>query len=292
MARGKLPPEKERQIAEEMTRALQAGEKILAAGGSALDAITATLKLMEDSGIFNAGRGAVRTNEDRCELDASIVNGATGAAGAVAGVTTVKNPIEAARRVMEKTPHVLLIGTGAERFAKQQGLAVVDTSYFINLIRSDRRGDVGTKPNTQQNNLPRKFGTVGAVALDQQGHLAAGTTTGGMGNKLPGRVGDAPLVGIGTYANSEVAISCTGHGEYYIRNVVAYDIAARMRYQKATLKSATDHLIFKVLLPQGGEGGLIAIDTKGNIAHPFNTEAMPFGYVRAGEQPVVKLFKD
>lgn len=285
-----LTPEKEKLARSTLEAALRAGQKVLAQGGSALDAITQAIVVMENSGVMNAGKGAVRTTAKKCELDASIMDGTTGQAGAVANVTTVKNPVLAARAVMEKTPHVLLIGKGAEAFAKQQGLEQVDSTYFINLLHGARKED--QIPNAMGYEQQRKYGTVGALALDQQGRLAAATSTGGMEGKMPGRVGDAPIIGAGTFADSLVAISCTGHGEYYIRNSIAYDIAARMHYQKATLATATNAVIWNVLERKGGKGGLIALDAKGNVAMPFNTPGMYRGYLKSDGTMEIAIYKE
>jgi beta-aspartyl-peptidase (threonine type) len=289
----RLTPEKEKLARATLEQALRAGQKVLAEGGSALDAITQAIVVMENSGVMNAGKGAVRTTAKKCELDASIMDGTTGQAGAVANVTTIKNPVLAARAVMEKTPHVLLIGKGAEAFAKQQGLEQVDSTYFINLLGARQKGaEDNAIPNAMGYDSPRKYGTVGALALDQQGRLAAATSTGGMEGKMPGRVGDAPIIGAGTFADSLVAVSCTGHGEYYIRNSIAFDIAARMHYQKATLATAANAVMWNVLERKGGKGGLIALDAKGNVAMPFNTPGMYRGYLKSDGSMEIAIYKE
>mgnify|MGYP006186109257 CR=1 FL=1 len=270
-----------------LTQALETGYKQLAAGKSSLDAVEATVHVMEDSPLFNAGKGAVFTNQGKNEMDASIMEGATLKAGAVAGVTTIKNPISAARAVMEKSEHVMMVGAGAEEFAKRVGLTIVDPSYFWtksrydalqNILKRDAEKTELDHSNPQTSIAPfvkdEKFGTVGAVALDKQGNLAAATSTGGMTNKKFGRVGDSPIIGAGTYAdNNSVAVSCTGWGEFFIRANAAYDVAARMKYGKASLKDASQQVIDRIG-QMGGDGGLIALDKKGQVAMPFNTEGM------------------
>ncbi|MBY0574341.1 MAG: isoaspartyl peptidase/L-asparaginase, partial [Undibacterium sp.] len=262
---------------------------------------------------FNAGKGAVFTNEGKNELDAAIMDGKSGLAGAVAGVSTIKNPITAARAVMDKTKHVILIGSGAEKFAHAQKLDMVDPSYFFTqwrwdqLQRAKEKNKIeldhnGKNPQAKLTNVDAgvpywqtdyKYGTVGAVALDQDGNLAAGTSTGGLTNKMYGRVGDAPIIGAGTYAdNASAAISCTGTGEFFIRGLVAYDIAARMKYANAKLSEAVDQTIASALEGKNGDGGLIALDKQGNVKFGFNTEGMYRGYVKNDGRPVVMIFKD
>lgn len=268
---------------------------------------------MEDSPLFNAGRGAVFTNEGKNELDAAIMDGKNLKAGAVAGVTTVKNPVRAARAVMEKSEHVLLIGKGAEQFAKEKNLEIVGPSYFYSeprfkqlenirqqektkLDHSGGSGAIRPKQPDAQAHLVftegRKFGTVGAVALDKYGNLAAATSTGGMTNKRYGRVGDVPVIGAGTYAdNATCAVSATGHGEYFIRSVVAYDIAALMNYKGLSVKKAAEEVVLKKLVAKGGEGGVIALDNKGNFAMPFNSAGMYRGYKKANGQSEMLIYK-
>lgn len=266
----KLTPELRARYQAKLTEAVMRGYSVLKAGGSSLAAVEAAILILEDSPLFNAGRGAVVNAEGFCELDASIMDGRTRAAGAVAGVSTVKNPISLARLVKDSSSHVLLIGMGAEAFAKQMGASLVDRAYFLD------KSEVGKKSGQLLEELhDSKFGTVGAVALDAQGNLAAGTSTGGMRNKKFGRVGDVPIIGAGTYAhNASAAISCTGHGEFFIRTVAAYEVAALMKYKGLSLKAATEEVIFTQLQPIGGSGGLIALDAKGNISMPFNSGSM------------------
>jgi len=266
----KLTPELRARYQAKLTEAVMRGYTILKEGGSSLAAVEAAILILEDSPLFNAGRGAVVNAEGFCELDASIMDGRTRAAGAVAGVSTVKNPISLARLVKDSTSHVLLIGEGAEAFAKSMQVEQVERSYFL-----DKR-ELGKKSGQLMEQFQdRKFGTVGAVALDEYGNLAAGTSTGGMRNKKFGRVGDVPIIGAGTYAhNASAAISCTGHGEFFIRNVAAYEVAALMRYKGMSLKAATEEVIFTQLQPMGGSGGMIAVDPQGHISMPFNSGSM------------------
>lgn len=273
---------KEQAYKEVLKQALEAGYAKIKSGHSGLDAVQAAIEIMEDSPLFNAGKGAVFTNKGTNELDASIMDGRTLKAGAVAGVTIVKNPIDAARAVMEKSQHVMLAGKGANEFAQQQKLTIVKPSYFYTKDRWQALQKAIEKDkikldhsfNIIDNYPDYKFGTVGAVALDDNGNLAAGTSTGGMTNKKFGRVGDSPVIGAGTYANNKtVAVSCTGWGEFYIRNVVAYDVSAMMEYKNLSVTDAAKVAIQKVG-DMGGNGGLIALDKNGNIAMPFNTAGM------------------
>lgn len=310
--KSQMTPEKEAAYRAVLAQALQAGYAILKKGGRSLDAIEAAIKIMEDSPLFNAGKGAVFTHEGRNEMDAAIMDGQHLAAGAVAGVTTIKNPILAARAVMEKSQHVMLIGKGAEQFAREVGLAIVDPSYFFtqerwealqrvkaaDSIRSLQKHNdtLGRKKKTSRlgiENKDHKFGTVGAVALDQYGNLAAGTSTGGMTNKKFGRVGDAPIIGAGTYANNKtVAISCTGWGEFFIRCVVAKSVSDLMEYKGLSVQDASQELVMKQVPALGGDGGLIAVDKDGNIAMPFSTEGMYRGYVKQNGRIEVFIYKD
>ncbi|MEI6946596.1 isoaspartyl peptidase/L-asparaginase [Paraflavisolibacter sp. H34] len=305
ISRQQLGPEREKAYREGLLQALQAGYALLQKGGSALDAVETAVRLLEDNPLFNAGKGAVFTQDGRNELDASIMDGNTLAAGAVAGVTTVKNPVSAARAVMEKSPHVLLAGPGADQFAAEQGLDTVPPSYF----RTDERWK-GYQKSRQQDSLRRlpdssrdhsrvlpapvdKFGTVGAVALDRQGNLAAATSTGGMSNKKYGRIGDSPLIGAGTYANNATcAVSCTGWGEYFIRLVVAKTVSDLVEYKKYPLQRAASELILQQVPRLGGDGGLIAVDKAGNIALPFNTAGMFRAYTTPRGELVVKIYKE
>tara|TARA_B100000809_G_scaffold118189_1_gene116524 strand:+ start:209 stop:1168 length:960 start_codon:yes stop_codon:yes gene_type:complete len=285
ITRENMSTEKEAEYISKLTAALKTGYAILENGGSGLDAVEATIKVMEDSPLFNAGKGAVFTGAGTNELDASIMDGATLQGGAVAGVKTVKNPISAARKVMEKTWHVLLAGEGADAFAKEQGLDIVDNSYF----HTEHRFKSLIKAKEKE---MEKHGTVGCVALDKKGNLAAGTSTGGLTNKRWGRVGDSPIIGAGTYASNETcAVSATGQGEYFIRGSVAFDIAAQMDYEKKSVQTAAQAVIDK-LTERGGTGGVIVMDSKGNIAMSFNTEGMYRGFYLNDGELTVKIYKD
>ncbi|MFB9863813.1 isoaspartyl peptidase/L-asparaginase [Rufibacter immobilis] len=307
ITRKNMTPEREKAYQEVLNQALQTGYAILKKGGSSLDAVEATVRVMEDSPLFNAGKGAVFTNEGKNELDAAIMDGKTRKAGAIASVTTIRNPISTARAVMEKSEHVMMIGSGAEKFAKEQGQTIVDPSYFRTETRFQQLQKAKANEKVQLDHTDttssiikseniftegRKFGTVGAVALDANGNLAAATSTGGMTNKRYGRVGDAPIIGSGTYAdNATCAVSATGHGEFFIRAVVAYDIAAIMRYKGASVKKAADEVVMDKLVKFGGEGGVIALDKNGNFAMPFNSEGMYRGYINNKKSEVL-IYKD
>jgi beta-aspartyl-peptidase (threonine type) len=289
-----------------MSEALSAGHRILSDGGSSLDAVQATIVVLEDSPLFNAGKGAVFTHEGTNELDASIMDGASQRAGAVAGVKRIKNPILLARLVMEKSPHVMLTGNGAEAFAAEQGgIEFVNPKYF----HTDRAWDAlqraleeehqktktgaSARPVMERDGPGSYFGTVGAVALDRRGTLAAGTSTGGMTNKRFGRVGDSPIVGAGTYASNEsCGISSTGHGEFFIRYTVAHDICARVAYKGMSVQAAADEVVQQVLKKAGGEGGVVGLDRAGNVAMSFNSTGMGRGYVGADGKPVVMFTAD
>ncbi|MCI0455796.1 MAG: isoaspartyl peptidase/L-asparaginase [Gemmataceae bacterium] len=283
LPRKELTPALERQYLADLEEALRAGHDALQRkGGTCLDGVEAAIKVLEDSPRFNAGKGAVFTGEGRNELDASIMEGKEKRAGAVAAVTRVKNPIAAARAVMEKTRHVLLVGPGADRFAAEAGLEMVDPSYF----KTERRWQEwkeavrreGQKPKGKAPPPKQPGGTVGAVALDRHGNLAAGTSTGGLTNRLPGRVGDSPIIGAGTYCdNAACGVSCTGHGELFIRHAVAHEVVALMRHKELSLQDATAEALRR--LPADA-GGLIALDRRGNVAMPFNTDGMYRGYIR------------
>ncbi len=300
-----MSPEKEAAYVAALTKALQTGYDVLKAGKSSLDAVEATIHIMEDSPLFNAGKGAVFTHKGRNEMDAAIMNGKTLEAGAVAGVTTIRNPISAARAVMEKSEHVMMTGKGAEQFAKQVGLTIVDPKYFFTQERWDQLQKAlkedslkaqlghGDKKSMRLGsiNIDNKFGTVGAVAVDKNGNLAAGTSTGGMTDKRFGRIGDSPIIGAGTYANNETAaISCTGWGEFFIRAVVAHDISALIEYKNLSVADAAQTVLNKVA-KLGGDGGLIAMDKNGNVTMPFNTEGMYRGTVTADGKIEVKIYK-
>ena len=303
--KGSLTPEREKEYRIKLEEATLAGYKALQAGKSGLDAVEIAIRILEDSPLFNAGKGAVFTNEGKNELDASIMNGKTLAAGAVAGLRHVKNPITLARAVMEKSPHVMMIADGAEKFAKEQGIELVDEKYFWTQPRWDslqkilqEEKDKAAKPKATSQNLEEelpsnKFGTVGAVALDKDGNLAAGTSTGGMTNKRYGRVGDAPIIGAGTYANNEsCAVSATGWGEFFIRIGVARDICALMEYRAMPIQPAADLVIKQKLQKLGGDGGIVGLDKFGNIAISFNSEGMYRAYINSAGKAVVEIYKD
>ncbi|MCJ2120240.1 isoaspartyl peptidase/L-asparaginase [Methylobacterium sp. J-001] len=278
---------------------LAAGAACLAAGGSALDAVSVAVDLLEECPLFNAGRGAVFTSAETHELDAAIMDGATLRAGAVASVSRVRRPGRAARAVMEAAKHVLMAGAGAEAFARRHGLEMVEPDFFSTEARRDQlrraraAGQVALDHDAASGPLDetRKFGTVGAVALDRNGHLAALTSTGGMTNKRPGRIGDSPLIGAGTYADDRTAaVSCTGTGEAFIRVAAAHDVCARMAYGGQDLEAATRAVVEESLPSVGGRGGLIAVDGRGQVAMPFNTEGMYRGLVRPGEMLNTAIF--
>ncbi|MDP9191784.1 MAG: isoaspartyl peptidase/L-asparaginase [Acidobacteriota bacterium] len=299
ITRAGMTGDAEKQYREALEQSLRIGQAVLVKGGSSMDAVEASIRFMEDSPLFNAGKGAVFTHDGRNELDASVMDGKTKKAGSVAGVTIIRNPITAARAVMERSEHVMMTGRGAELFATKMGLDIVDPSYFWTerrwkSLQNELLKEEGQKPKAELS-LPddRKFGTVGAVAVDRNGNLAAGTSTGGMTNKKFGRVGDAPIIGAGTYADNEsCAVSATGHGEFFIRWTVAYDIAALMKYRGLTVRQAGDEVIHKKLAPVKGEGGVIILDSKGNFAMPFNSEGMYRGWIGADGVPHVEIYKD
>ena len=287
IGKAKFSPEQEKAYRAKLSEAVEAGYSVLEKGGESLDAVTAAITVLEQSEFFNAGRGAVYTYDGGHELDASIMDGRNRQAGAVAGVKHVESPIKLARLVMDNSVHVMLSGQGAEEFAKEQGIELIENNIFDTKHRYDAllkakdkldKAKATTKSyQAAHNALPDNFkmGTVGAVALDKNGNLAAGTSTGGMTAKRYGRVGDAPVIGAGTFAENEsCAVSATGHGEYFIRYNVASDICARVKYQGSTIAQAGDEVINKVLKPIGGTGGVIIIDTQGNISLPFNTSGM------------------
>jgi len=308
--RGSLTPEKEKAYRDKLDEVLLAGYKALQSGKSSLDAVELAIRIMEDSPLFNAGKGAVFTNDGKNELDASIMYGKTLGAGAVAGLHHVKNPITLARAVMEKSPHVMMVGDGAEKFAKEQGIELVDEKYFFTQDRWDslqrilkEEKEKATKPkeekkvgeidrNSYAEEPYNKFGTVGVVALDKDGNLAAGTSTGGMTNKKFGRVGDAPIIGAGTYANQTCAVSATGWGEFFIRLSVAKDICSLFEYRTQPIQQAADQVIKTKLQKLGGDGGVIAMDMFGNIGISFNSEGMYRGYINSEGKPVVDIYKD
>ncbi|HJT76143.1 MAG TPA: isoaspartyl peptidase/L-asparaginase [Gemmataceae bacterium] len=296
--RGKLTHEQEQAYRADLEKALQAGSDALSHGTS-VDAVEAAIRVMEDSPLFNAGKGAVFTHEGRNELDASIMDGKDRRAGAVAGVTRIKNPIRAARAVMEDGKHVLLAGEGADRFALSRGLPEVNPVYFWTEDRWKELKDELDKEEAHGKNGARRsgrprheLGTVGAVALDRDGNLAAGTSTGGLTNKRFGRIGDSPIIGAGTYAdNRTCGVSCTGHGEVFIRYTVARDVAARMQYLHWTVEKAAQEVLDGLPMEKGGVGGIIALDAHGNFAWPYNTDGMFCGTVTKDGKKQVLLYK-
>ena len=280
ISREALTPERESAIRADLDRALDAGHAVLASGGSALDAVSAAVVVLEDSPHFNAGKGAVFNAEGINELDAAIMDGSRQAAGSVAGVHRVRNPVRLARAVMEHSPHVMLIGEGAEQFGQMHGIETVDPAYFRTEERWQQLEAARAREAAQADvAADAYFGTVGAVALDRQGRLAAATSTGGMTNKRWGRVGDAPIIGAGTWADAGCAVSATGWGEYFIRLNVAHDICARFSYRGESLDRAAESVILDRLPELGGDGGVIAMDGQGRIAMPFNTAGMYRGWI-------------
>ena len=304
--RATMTPEREAAYRAALEASLKAGHAILVAGGTSLDAVTAAVKVLEDSPLFNAGKGAVFTIDGKNELDAAIMEGRTHRAGAVAGVTRIKNPVDLARAVMERSPHVMMVGEGAERFAVEVGIPLVDPSYFRTeerwkqlqdakaaLAKDPQAGITRDAPGLFDRRFDTKFGTVGAVAVDRNGDLAAATSTGGMTAKRWGRVGDAPIIGAGTWAdNASVAVSATGHGELFIRNAVAHDIAALYAYKGLPVRAAADEVVMRKLVERGGKGGVIAIDRKGNIAQPFNSQGMYRGAIDVDGRMTIAIFRD
>lgn len=297
-----ITPEKEAAYKKALTLALKTGDSILANGGKAIEAVVAAIKVMEDSPLFNAGKGAVFTNEGKNELDASIMDGSNLKAGAVAGVTNIKNPITAALAVMQKSEHVMMAGKGAEKFAAKAGCKIVDPSYFFTKERWEslqkaKQKDASKMDSSNafisRNFKDYKYGTVGCAALDSYGNIAAGTSTGGMTNKKFGRIGDAPIIGSGTYAdNTTCAISCTGWGEYFIRLSIAKAVSDRMELKGMSLQEAANEMIYKKLPALGGDGGLIGIDKQGNIIMAFCTPGMYRGFINLKGEMDVKIYKD
>ena len=290
-----MSPELELEYISKMNEALDKGSDLLKSGIDAIDVVVEALKILEDSPLFNAGKGAVFSNAGLNEMDASIMTGHDQNAGAVGGVTNIKNPITAAKLVLTNSEHVLLTGKGAEFFAEKNGCEIVDLEYF----KTERRWDALQKVLQkellgieQKSNPDYKFGTVGCVVLDRKGNIAAGTSTGGMTNKRYNRMGDSPIIGAGTYAdNATCGISSTGHGEFFIRYAVAHDIAARMEYKGLSLEKAAKEVIMEKLVEKGGSGGVVGLDQYGNISMTFNTAGMYRGYDRAGER-VVMIYND
>jgi beta-aspartyl-peptidase (threonine type) len=306
LTRADLSLRQELEYREALDQALRAGQALLLQGATALDAAVAAVCVLEDCPLFNAGKGSVFTHEGRNEMDAAVMEGATGQAGAVAGVVSVRNPILAAQAVMQRSGHVFLMGQGAEAFARTQGLALEGPEYFHtahrwqqlqaalaqNQVMLDHDGQRPQGPSVTAP-IDRKFGTVGAVALDAHGHLAAATSTGGMTNKMFGRVGDSPLIGAGTYAcDATAAVSATGAGEFFMRGVVAHDIAARMAYGGLSLAEATQATVREKLDATGGRGGVIALDRQGHYQLAFNTEGMYRGVVQGQAEPQISIYRD
>ncbi len=299
ISRAQLSPEKERQYIAALSAIVETGQKMLNAGESALDVVTEAVRLLEECPLFNAGIGSVFTRDETHELDACVMDGYSLRAGAVAGVSRLRNPVLAARLVMERSQHVLLVGEGAEKFAFAEGMESVSPGIFSTperyeqLLAARAAGQTALDHGGAPLDETKKMGTVGAVALDKQGNLAAATSTGGMTNKLPGRVGDSPLPGAGCYANNaSVAVSCTGTGEVFIRALAAYDIAALMDYGGLSLHEACEAVVMDKLPVLGGSGGLIAVDRDGNIALPFNSEGMYRAWGYAGDAPSVGIYRE
>ena len=296
LIKGKMTPEKESAYKAALENALKSGYAILENGGTAMDAVEDAVKNLEDSPLFNAGRGSVFSANGTHEMDASIMDGSNLKAGAVTRVTGIKNPITLSRDVMNHTEHVFLAGDGAMDFAKSQNYEVLDPSYFHDELRYNQWQKLKGSDDFQLDHSLKKdskYGTVGAVAMDQEGNIAAATSTGGMTNKRFGRVGDSPMIGAGTYANNKTcAVSCTGSGEFFIRGVVAYDVSALMEYKGLSLSDAASEVIHKRILEIGGDGGLIAVDTQGNIAMPFNTEGMYRAMMNSEGQELIAIYKD
>ena len=290
--RENMTAEMEAEYRGALKKALEIGSNILDGGGTALEAVEKTIHYLEDSPLFNAGKGAVFNNKGENELDASIMQGIDQNAGAVGGLSTVKHPITAAIAVMNQSEHVLLTGAGAEEFAREQGIETVDPSYFYterrwNSLQRILKEDSGSELSESDDPDDKKHGTVGCVALDRSGNIVAGTSTGGMTNKKYNRFGDVPIIGAGTFANNEtVGVSCTGHGEYFIRFSVAHDVHARMSYLGEGVSEAAEYVINQTLVEKGGSGGLIAIDKYGNVSLPFNSAGMYRGYAKPGESYV------
>jgi beta-aspartyl-peptidase (threonine type) len=292
LPRAEMPAEAERKYRAGLNDAIDAGFAVLQAGGTSMDAVTRAVVLLEDNPLFNAGKGAVFTLDGRNELDASIMDGGTLMAGAVCGVTRIRNPVQLARAVMERSDHVMLAGTGAEEFAAAQGFSFVPQSYFYTperwkQLERIRSGDAGLSALTISH-----IGTVGAVALDDAGHLAAATSTGGMTGKRYQRIGDSPIIGAGTYADDRsCAVSATGHGEAFIRAAAAHDICSRMRFAGRSVGQAVREVVLEELPPLGGEGGVIAIDARGEISIEFNSEGMFRASRRAGEETQIGIYR-
>lgn len=295
LVKGLMTPEKEEQYKAALYGALENGFEILDNNGSALDAVECAVKSLEDSPLFNAGKGSVFTNDGTHEMDAAIMDGKNLSAGAVSLITGIKNPISLARDVMQKSDHVFLAGEGAMRFAKSLGYTLESPEYFYDAFRYQQWQEIKDSNSFQLDHSAKKdskFGTVGAVACDKNGDVAAATSTGGMTNKRWGRVGDSPLIGAGNYANNNTcAVSCTGSGEYFIRGVVAYDVSCLMEYKGMALEEAASEVIHKRVLEIGGDGGLIAVDAQGNLTLPFNTEGMYRAWKDSKGEKKVLIYK-
>lgn len=284
ISRERMSPKLDSAYRASLNEAMQTGVRILSSGGTALEAVEKTINVMEDNPLFNAGKGAVFTHDGKNELDAAIMDGSNLAAGSVACVTDIKNPITAARYVMTNSKHVMLTGAGASEFAKEQGLEIVPPSYFYTERRFNELQEILKK---------NKNGTVGCCALDKNGNLAAGTSTGGMTDKRYNRVGDAPVIGAGTYANNNTcAVSATGHGEFFIRYTVAHDISALMEYKGLSLEKASDLVVNDKLVKAGGDGGVICVDKYGNVAMPFNSQGMFRGFATADGKSGIFMYRD
>lgn len=295
LVKGMMTPKLETQYKSALKDALNAGYYLMEDGGTAIDAVEVAVKILEDSPLFNAGKGSVFTAEGTHEMDASIMDGKTLKAGAVSLITGIKNPVSLARDVMEKSEHVFLAGEGAMRFAKELNYVLEDAQYFYDEFRYKQWLEIKDTDSFQLDHSIKKdskFGTVGAVACDKNGNIAAATSTGGMTNKKWGRVGDSPMIGAGNYANNNTcAVSCTGSGEFFIRGVVAYDVACLMEYKGMNLQEASNEVINKRILEIGGDGGLIAVDSKGNIAMPFNTEGMYRACKISIDEEIIAIYK-
>ncbi|MFT5250952.1 MAG: beta-aspartyl-peptidase (threonine type) [bacterium] len=295
LVKGMMTPEKEKAYQKALQKALDIGYQVLEKGGNAVDAVEKSVKALEDSHLFNAGKGSVFTATETHEMDASIMDGKNLEAGAVSLITGIKNPVSLAKDVMEKSEHVFLAGEGAMQFAKANKYSLEESDYFYDELRHQQWLAIKDTDNFQLDHSVKKdskFGTVGAVACDANGNIAAATSTGGMTNKKFGRVGDSPMIGAGNYANNKTcAVSCTGSGEFFIRGVVAYDVSCLMEYKGLTLEAAANEVINKRILEIGGDGGLIAVDAQGNIAMPFNTEGMYRGIKTSNGIDVISIYK-
>lgn len=290
-----MTPQLETKYKAALREAIEKGHAILASGGTALDAVEKAVVLLENSPLFNAGKGSVFTKHGKHEMDAAIMCGKTLEAGAVAGVSSIRNPVKLTRAILEHSDHVFMSGQGAEEFARKYDIAFESEEYFFDALRYKQWSEVRDSNVFLLDHTPgdEKFGTVGAVALDKEGNLAAATSTGGMTNKNYNRIGDSPVIGSGTYANnSTCAISCTGHGEFFLRAVVAYDISCLMEYKGYTLQQACEHVVLDKLVQFGGEGGLIAVDASGEICLPFNSEGMYRASKKNNKPAFIGIYKE